>query len=346
MTSLPRFIASLVLFTFVFPSNLVRAEPPRVVTRVLATVNGSAVTADDVEKILGGKDAKEDVVRTTVQQLVIERLIDQKSKEAHVDVTDDRLSEALANRIKNCGGKAGYGSFLRRIGRTLDQDRMELRHALEGEEYIARCLGEVPDGKLLRPELARSLQVSEVEMRTCWNSNRDQFRKKGRVHVVRVSASKKKFTSGDEAKEFLTKVLSGHVASDLESIAKANDKLDSSELTFDENSAAGLIDDLRPTVLIGSEGAISGVAETDEAFLVVGVVKRDPDVVVSYADAQEMVRLHLVAQKRIAAVKSLVDGLIASAKIWPDDLFPRPEKNAPDGTGEKSKPASQETKRP
>jgi len=296
-------------------------SPPTVSSRAVATVNGEAITEREVRMVAG--PAADAATRLGVlQQLVIEKRIDQAARAAGIKVNDERLAAALKDRRDALGGESGYAAFLKRFGRTAEADRKELRRALEGEEYIARCLGESPDPKLLRPDLVRLLDIATVDVQTAWREHRDRFKRPGAVELAMVLVKKADHETPDAARLFLENLVTAHppaaliepTASRMEGVAASKKRLTSPEIE-------SLVPVLRETARTGAVGAVSPIAETESAFLVVGVVAREPDVALEFAEACDLIRAWLHSQKRAEAVSRLCAELLAEATLWPSDLF-------------------------
>lgn len=294
-----------------------------ITSRAVATVNGEAITQREV-MILAGPEADAATQRGVLQQLVIEKRIDQAARAAGIKVNDERLASALKARRDAIGGESAYAAFLHQFGRTAEADRKELRRALEGEEYIARCLGESPDPKLLRPDLVRTLDIATVEVQAAWRDHRDRFKRPGAVELAMVLVKKSDHETPEAARVWLELLVANTPPGELvepnaSQTAPSGVAVSKKRLTSPEIES--LVPDLRETARTGMVGAVSPVAETENAFLVVGVLAREPDVALEFAEASDLIRAWLHSQKRAAAVSRLCAELLAESTLWPSDLF-------------------------
>lgn len=320
---------------FVFPAPAAARADETPANRIVATVNGEAITERELSR-LAPPDATEAVKRAVLQQLVIEKRVDQEAKAAGIKVTDDRLAAALEERRDAAGGALGYQKFLAALGRTAEADRREVRRALEGEEYIARCLGESPDPKLLRADLVRRLEVSTKEVQEAWRKHRDQFRKPGAVDLVMVLVKKDAHPTPEAARTALEAALAARSAIEIAgalghpTLKAEYAGFSATKKTLNAAEIESLLPALRQVAREGEAGASSPIAESESAFLAIQVESRQPDVQLEFAAAGDLIRAWLRGVKRAEAVNRLCAELIAEATIWPPDLFAAVE-NSPEG---------------
>jgi len=309
---LPRLV-SIVLS--IAPSAVAQAPTEKIV----ATVNGEAITASDVLAVAPGTSG--DVFDRALRGLVVEKRIDQEVLRTKISIEDERLAAALQDRIRRAGGKVGYAKFLNRVGITPEKDRQELRKQLAADRLIAEALGEVPGSPNQRPELARSIRVTDREVQQCYRENKSLFQRPGVVKAWMLQASAAKFENAEAAHQALEAMLEEPDLTALRAAIAADERFSSSEQSLDDKRVGGLIDVLRSTAETGATGARSGVADTDSGSLALIVLERQPPVELSFEDAAEVVKGYLVMQHRQAAVAKYIEALVAEATIWPPSLF-------------------------
>jgi HPt (histidine-containing phosphotransfer) domain-containing protein len=266
--------------------------------------------------------------------LVVERVIDHAAKAAAIDITDERLTMALRARRDSAGGPKGYFELLARLGRSVEEDRREVRRALEAEEFVARCLGESPDAKLVRPELARLLQTTTKEVQDAWREHKDRFVKPGKVEVALAVVRNDAHPDPGAARAALAEALRSNPPSRLEvgngdPSAPPLPGLTVARKSLDTAAVDALLPALRETARSGAPGTVSVIAESDAASLAIEVISREPDQKLEFEAASELIREWLRVRKRDLAVRKLVASLLAETAIWPADLFAAP---APDST--------------
>lgn len=295
--------------------------------RIVATVNGDAITERELAT-LAPANADEATRRAVLQQLVVEKRIDQEAKAAGIRITDDRLARALKERRDATGGAEGYRNFLAVLGRSAEADRKEVRRALEGEEYIARCLGESPDPGLLRADLVRSMEIGTKEVQEAWREHREKFVRPGAVHLVLLLVRKDAHESPEAARGALERALAARSAVEI-AAALGHPTLKTGYPGFSATrkrlappELESLLPALRETARSSPPGTRSPIAESDSAFLVVEVETRELDEKLEFEAAGDVIRAWLHGVKRAAAVNRLCAELVAEATIWPPDLFP------------------------
>lgn len=320
MNDLVRFFVSMLLALSALLSGSLPAQTPT--ERIVATVNGEAITASDVLTVAPG--ASGEVFDRALRGLVVEKRIDQEVTRAKITIEDERLAAALEDRIRQAGGKVGYAKFLKRVGVTPEKDRQELRKQMSADRLIAEALGEIPGSPNQRPELARSIRVTDREVQQCYRENKALFQRPGLVKVWMLQAPATKFENADTAHRALESMLGEPDLTALRAAIAADERFSSSEQSLDDKRVAGLIDVLRPTAETGAIGARSGVADTDSGSLALIVLERQPPIELSFEDAAEVVKGYLVMQRRQAAVAKYIELLVTEATIWPPSLFAKP----------------------
>ncbi|WP_423407883.1 peptidylprolyl isomerase [Heyndrickxia sp. MSNUG] len=150
-----------------------------------ASVNGEKISKEELyQKMthLYGKD--------TLESLITNKLIELESEKQKVKVTGTEIDEELTKLQNSYGGEDAFASALQQNNVSIDQVRDDIEHYLLAE-------------KMIEP----SIKITEEEMKTYFEKNKDSFDQKEQVKASHIlvkdeAAAKKVKEELDNGKDF------------------------------------------------------------------------------------------------------------------------------------------------
>ncbi|MFH0943949.1 MAG: peptidyl-prolyl cis-trans isomerase [Planctomycetota bacterium] len=327
---------SFLVLTALAAAALRQAAP---IDGILATVDGAAITRNDVTRAM--KEHSSSLTSTEVlQQLVLRKILDRKAREANLVVPDSRLSEVLEGRVAQAGSWEEYTKRLEELGKTVEEDRKEVRDALLVDEYVSQCLGRVPGSPLLRPRLARSVRVTPAEVQAYFRENRERFRTADRKEVGRLLVVKAHFDSDEEARdhaELLRQQSLKFHEGRLGQVILEGDRASYGTMTLSGPDQPRLLEEIRAFLEAAPVKVLSPVIETRTAYVVVVKLSEERGHQLEFDQVQEGVFSLLSELKYRAARQELGHELLLEVDLWPKNLFGS-ETNAGTGVAPQKEP--------
>lgn len=150
-----------------------------------ASINGEKISKDELyQKMthLYGKD--------TLESLITNKVIEMESEKRKVKVTGTEIDEELTKLQDSYGGEDAFASALQQNNVSVDQVREDIEHYLLAE-------------KMIKP----SIKITEKEMKTYFEENKDSFDQKEQVKASHIlvkdeAAAKKVKDELDNGKDF------------------------------------------------------------------------------------------------------------------------------------------------
>lgn len=150
-----------------------------------ASVNGEKISKEELyQKMthLYGKD--------TLESLITNKLIELESEKQKIKVTGTEIDEELTKLQNSYGGEDAFASALQQNNVSIDQVRDDIEHYLLAE-------------KMIEP----SIKITEEEMKTYFEQNKDSFDQKEQVKASHIlvkdeAAAKKVKEELDNGKDF------------------------------------------------------------------------------------------------------------------------------------------------
>ncbi len=305
---------------------------------VVATVNGEAILESEVQDALESVSALFDRTEV-VRQLVYQRLLDQKAKAAGVTIDDERLADAMRERVAQAGGWDAYKKKLEERSSSPEQDRQEIRRALLADEFVDHCVGLVPGSPHVRPDLARMLQVTPKEVQDVYREHKERFRTVDRRVYGRVQCAK---DAADDGVGAVQKVIDLRKAA----IERFNGSLkdacaaaypDEKDLYVEAELVEGQRSGLLPVILqhlaTAPTRVPSPVIETTKSVICVVKVDETLGRQRSFAEVQDGIQRAILVERRDQARWILGAELLKEAEIRPRDLIPATPASAPGAPG-------------
>lgn len=168
-------------------------QPAKDANQVLATVNGIAITADQIEPMVqqwmaGFADRiaqwtpqyveqrRKEKIRQLVDQLIVEHLLDQQAIAKGIVITDAQVDQAIAQmagQMQPSISTAEYLAKVRQSGRDIGQLREQIKRQLAREQVCEDAV-------------AGKLDVPDQEALDYYNTHKEQFQEPEQVRASHI----------------------------------------------------------------------------------------------------------------------------------------------------------------
>ena len=148
-----------VLFVLLFSANAYGAQ---LVDRIAAIVNNDVVTEYEVQQLKKELPGKTD--SQVLDSLISERILDQKVKEAKIDVTEDDLARAIKRiLIQNQISLAQLRGEVTKQGMTYEQYVSQLKQQLARQKFVNQTVG-------------TQVKITDRDIRDYYEKHKDRFK--------------------------------------------------------------------------------------------------------------------------------------------------------------------------
>ncbi|MGI6685173.1 MAG: foldase protein PrsA [Bacillota bacterium] len=131
---------------------------------VVAVVDGESISKDDLYDALVKQNGKQ-----TLDSLITDRIIDKEAKKNKISISEKEIQEELDNLIVQNGGQTLFDQTLKAYNLTLDDVKKDIGKNMKLE-------------KLLQKEVS----VSEEEMKSYFQKNKESFNQQEQVQVRHI----------------------------------------------------------------------------------------------------------------------------------------------------------------
>lgn len=309
--------ASCVLLCCLTIARIANAE---IVDRVVAVVNGEAITQSDLDQMMASRlpemlratdrqAAFHSARRQAVEQLVDERLLAQAMKRTKMEVAPDEMDRA-------------FEGFLQQRKMTRPQLEAALhQQGIPMEVFTQRIEEEVRQMKFVQQEVGRRVKISEQEMEEYYRTHMGKFKTSGRVRIAEILLA---FAPGTDttAREALRRRATGIVreirqGGDFATLAKAHSKGPRAQ----EGGDLGIVD---PTTLhprVAQTMARLQVGEVSEpipskvGYHIIKLIDRGSTTGADYERLKDQIQQALYQEKMRGAIHQYVRQLRQRAYI-------------------------------
>jgi foldase protein PrsA len=132
--------------------------------QVVASVDGSDITKDDVYNLLADQNGA-----AAVDTLITEKIIDKEAEKEDIKITAKQVNQELDDLKEQYGGEDTFNQTLEASGVSLSSLKEDIKKNKEIEE-------------LLRP----SIKITEKEMKEYFNENKDSFAQAAQVKASHI----------------------------------------------------------------------------------------------------------------------------------------------------------------
>ncbi|RJQ81474.1 MAG: hypothetical protein C4519_08890 [Desulfobacteraceae bacterium] len=293
---------------------------PRAET-ILASVNGVAVTARDLEwetahfgadlRLRNQMISKEQL--NTLNAQLIENLIErellfQHARKSKIAVPPQWVDAALSDLKTRLGGAAALQNYLAAVGKTQNQLKDRLRTGLAVR-------------RLLRRQAVRAIRVSEAEMQVFYRQHPEFFERGEQIRVRHILVSVKDWDDPNQPANALNKIqgLKMRIEKEHDFAVLAIDHSDcpsrirGGDLGYVTREQ--LVESFAEAAFALPQGAVSDIVSTRFGYHLIQMVERRPPVPIGYKDVREKIERTLRRNKENAAIKGYVARLKSQAEI-------------------------------
>ncbi|WP_019393770.1 foldase protein PrsA [Priestia filamentosa] len=238
--------------------------------QVVASVDGSDITKDDVYNLLADQNGA-----AAVDTLITEKIIDKEAEKEDIKITAKQVNQELDDLKEQYGGEDTFNQTLEASGVSLSSLKEDIKKNKEIEE-------------LLRP----SIKITEKEMKEYFNENKDSFAQAAQVKASHILVDDEK--TAKEIKEKLDK------GEDFATLAKkystdtATSESDGELGYFEEGT---MTDEFDKKAFSMKKGEISDPVKTDYGYHIIKVEDVKEAKQASYKDSKAQVKEAIFNEK-------------------------------------------------
>lgn len=238
--------------------------------QVVASVDGSDITKDDVYNLLADQNGA-----AAVDTLITEKIIDKEAEKEDIKITAKQVNQELDDLKEQYGGEDTFNQTLEASGVSLSSLKEDIKKNKEIEE-------------LLRP----SIKITEKEMKEYFNENKDSFAQAAQVKASHILVDDEK--TAKEIKEKLDK------GEDFTTLAK---KYSTDTATSESGGELGyfeegtMTDEFDKKAFSMKKGEISDPVKTDYGYHIIKVEDVKEAKQASYKDSKAQVKEAIFNEK-------------------------------------------------
>ncbi|MCY8230585.1 foldase protein PrsA [Priestia endophytica] len=238
--------------------------------KVVASVDGSDITKDDVYNLLADQNGA-----AAVDTLITEKIIDKEAEKEDIKITAKQVNQELDDLKEQYGGEDAFNQTLEASGVSLSSLKEDIKKNKEIEE-------------LLRP----SIKITEKEMKEYFNENKDSFAQAAQVKASHILVDDEK--TAKEIKEKLDK------GEDFATLAK---KYSTDTATSESGGELGyfeegtMTDEFDKKAFSMKKGEISDPVKTDYGYHIIKVEDVKEAKQASYKDSKAQVKEAIFNEK-------------------------------------------------
>lgn len=263
-----------------------------------ATVNGEKVTKEELyqEMYKQGGEA-------TLDNLITERLIEQKAKEKNIQITDQDIDAELAQIKKNFPSDEEFNGALAQNKMTIDSLKDQIRTQLKVTKLY--------EGQM---------DLTETKQKEYFNTNKDRYGTPEQIEVSHILVEKKA-----DADKLLADLKAGadFAATAKEKSADTESAAQGGSLGF-VSRGKGLDQAFEAAAFKLNKGEMSGVVESSFGFHIIKVTDKKEAVAANYDEKKDQVRKDMVNEELQTKGAEWMEGLKKEAKIEKPEASPAP----------------------
>lgn len=298
---------------------------------VAATVNGVEIKETQVQALMeeGLKEMsanasqlppafleqyKNQIRVQALEQLIIEQLLNEKIKQANIEVSDEEVINTITGLI-SAGPEPlsldDYKKMLVQYGRNFDEEKERIRKGLAYE-------------KILEPQYAGKINVTEEDARKFYDENPKQFETAEQVRASHILIKPVYNEGGDpnEAKAAAKKKIEDLLkqikeGADFAQLAMSNSMCPSAPKGGDLGyfSRGDMTPDFEKAAFGLAVGQISDIVETEYGFHIIKVTGHKDAGVMSFDQAKDQIIAKLTDDKKRELTSKYIESLKAEADI-------------------------------
>jgi peptidyl-prolyl cis-trans isomerase C len=285
---------------------------------VVARVNGQDVTKDDFERMIktlearAGQqippDRRDEILRSSLDQLIVYTLLSQESKARGIKVEDTEIDAKMQELRKQFPTQEAFDKALKDRGMTADSLRKDARVDLSVT-------------KLMDAEVSTVPGPSDADARDFYAKNPDRFKEEESVrasHILIRVDPKADAATRAKAKATIDSVLKkAKAGEDFGKLAQ--------EYSQDGSAAQGgdlgffprgqMVPEFSAAAFALKPGQISDVVTTQFGYHIIKMTERKPGRVVPFEEALPQIKQFLEGQKKQEHADAFIAGLKKKSRI-------------------------------
>ncbi len=281
----------------------------------VATVNGAAITSDDLQYALqefaASRGADPALLRQSPQfpqlrdallRSLIERELLWQAARKHHAASDSQVAEAVARVRTQLGGEERFQRALQARGLTEQVITERLRHDLSIQAYLQK-------------EVYAALSVSDADIRDFYQANRDRYRSPDLLHLRDILLAQ----PADTDPKSLAEQIRAKIAQGAEFSYMAHKQ--STDISARDGGDVGFVNaedlgtELAPVAAGLKPGDVSQPHAGPGGIHLLQLVSRRPGIQASLSDVHDMVHDQLLETRRDQALQARLQQLRAAAQI-------------------------------
>jgi peptidyl-prolyl cis-trans isomerase C len=319
-------------------------EPKMDPNALVATVNGTKITAGQIDKVLDARleqmasrippnmkdQYRQQMRKRLVEQMVIEEILTQKEKTLNIAVTQADVNAQVQDQMKQQNLNLDeFKALLKNYGTTYAEFEQNMRKKLMFE-------------KLMEGEFKSKIkEANDAAIKAFYNENIDQFKEPESIHTKHIlikpadgnDPNKTKPEAKAKAEEVLKKVKAG---GNFEELAKEYSACPSAKNGGDLGEApkGSFVPAFEKAAYALEPNQVSDVVETEFGYHIIKLISHKDANTVSLEQAKEKIAQHLSNQQKQEVVVNYIQQIKKEADIKftdPNDNFeiPAPKPAAP-----------------
>lgn len=236
----------------------------------VAKVNGESISKNELyEQLLAQYGAE------ALDNLIIDKIIEQEMKKEKLEVTAEELKEELTAYMDSYGGEEAFAEMLAASGIEMDAIERNI------EKYL-----------VTKKLLTARIEISDEEMKVYFEENKDSFAQEEKVEASHILVE-----GEDTAKEVLDKLKAGEDFSELAAAYSTDEatKELGGELGF--FGKGEMTEEFEKAAFAMEAGAISDPVKTDFGYHIINVTDRHEASEAVYEEAKEEIKEILLDSK-------------------------------------------------
>lgn len=316
--------------TTVKEPNVVKSSQTESPDSVAVTVNGVDITEGQIEaqmkpllERMSGQAAqlppsfveqyKKQLRQQTLERMIVERLLDEKVKDANIVVTEEEALEQLKEMASQQGlSLEDLKALIGARGQSFDETKQRLRRGMGYQ-------------KLIEAQLADKVKVTKDDAQKYYSENKSEFEIPEQVRASHIlitpdtadpntDPNQAKAKARAKAESLLKQIRDG---ADFAELARVNSSCSSAAKGGDLNyfSRGQMVPAFEKAAFELKVGQLSDIVETQFGYHIIKVTDhRDPNTM-TFEQAKDDIIKALTQQKQAEFVKQYVESLKMQAKI-------------------------------
>lgn len=272
-----------------------------VLSAALLALAGCSSDDETVATYDGGKVTKEDLYQELVSSygeqginmLVSDEIAKKEAKKLKVTVSKEQLDDALKSYTAQFGSDEAFKEMLDKNNMSEDEFKSKIKEQL-----------------LLENLLKERIQITDEEMKTYFEGNKEQFNQGEEVKASHILVE-----TEEEANDLLTQLNEG---ADFAELAKKHSKDTNSAIEGGDLGFFGkglMVKEFEEVAFSLAIGELSGVVKSEHGFHIIKVTEKKDAVEATFDDSKEAIKETLIYQKMQTEYSTWLEEKFAEYKL-------------------------------